>query len=174
MRIFHFIFFSIIVLGSLSFTEQVQAEVPANMKTDRLAAWCIVPFDAKKRGPEERAKMLARFGIKRCAYDWRGEHVKQFEEEILQYKKHGIEFFAFWAGHDEAYKLFQKHGIHPQVWRTLGSPTEGSAEEMVSAAADSVSGLAKRLDQIGCELGLYNHGGWGGEPKNLVAVLVGP
>ena len=170
MRISLFIFFSFIAVSSLFFAEWVRAEVPANMKTDKLAAWCIVPFDAKKRGPEARAKMLARFGIKRCAYDWRGEHVKEFEEEIIQYKKHGIELFAFWAGHEEAYRLFQKYDIHPQVWRTLGSPTEGSYKEMVSAAADSVSELAKRLDQIGCELGLYNHGGWGGEPKNLVAV----
>jgi hypothetical protein len=167
MRLFYAIFFFKMALGSLFFAGQVRAEVPANMKVDRLAAWCIVPFDAKKRGPEDRAKMLARLGITRCAYDWRGEHVKDFEEEILQYKKHGIEFFAFWAGHDEAYKLFEKHDIHPQIWRTLGSPTEGSLEEMVSAAADSVLGLAKHLDQMGCELGLYNHGGWGGEPEEL-------
>ncbi|MDA7508012.1 hypothetical protein N8504_06535 [Akkermansiaceae bacterium] len=170
MRLLQFIFSPLMILGSLFFAEQVHAEVPANMKVDSLSPWCVVPFDAKKRGPEARAKMLARLGFKRCAYDWRGEHVKDFEEEILQYKKHGIEFFAFWAGHEEAYKLFQKHDIHPQIWRTLGSPTEGSVDEMVSAAADSVSGLAKRLDQIGCELGLYNHGGWGGEPRNLVAV----
>ncbi len=26
---------------------------------DNRVAWCIVPFDAKKRGPEERAAMLA-------------------------------------------------------------------------------------------------------------------
>ena len=31
---------------------------------DNLAAWCIVPFDAKKRGPEERAAMLERLGFK--------------------------------------------------------------------------------------------------------------
>ena len=146
------------------------AEVPSNLKADQLAAWCIVPFDAKKRSPAERAGMLSRLGLKRCAYDWRGEHVKEFEEEILQYKKHGIEFFAFWAGHEEAYRLFQKHDIQPQVWRTLGSPTEGSQDQMVSSAADSMETLAARLDGIGCELGLYNHGGWGGEPKNLVAV----
>ena len=170
MRLFYFTLVPFIVFGIFFLADRVWAEVPANLKVDRLAAWCIVPFDAKKRGPEERARMLARFGIKRSAYDWRGEHVKEFEEEILQYKKHGIEFFAFWAGHEEAYKLFQKHDIHPQVWRTLGSPTEGSDEEMISAAADSVSGLASRLDKIGCELGLYNHGGWGGEPRNLVAV----
>jgi len=145
-------------------------ELPSNLRTDQLAAWCIVPFDSKKRSPAERAGMLDRLGIKRCAYDWRGEHVKEFEEEILQYKKHGIEFFAFWAGHDEAYRLFQKHDIHPQVWRTLKSPDQGSSEQMISSAADSMSGLALRLDKIGCELGLYNHGGWGGEPENLVAV----
>jgi hypothetical protein len=56
-----------------------------------LVAWCIVPFDAKKRTPTERAKMLKELGIGRCAYDWRSEHVAEFEEEILQYKKHGIE-----------------------------------------------------------------------------------
>src|SRR4051812_50030863 len=39
---------------------------------DNLVAWCIVPFDAKKRGPEERAAMLERLGIKHFAYDWRG------------------------------------------------------------------------------------------------------
>jgi hypothetical protein len=83
MRLFHFIFFFIMVLSSLLFAQEVRAKVPVNMKVDRLAAWCIVPFDAKRRGPEARAKMLARLGIKRCAYDWRGEHVKDFEEEIL-------------------------------------------------------------------------------------------
>ena len=30
--------------------------------------------------------------------------------------------------------------------------------------------LAKRTAEIGCKLGLYNHGGWGGKPENLVAV----
>ena len=42
---------------------------------DNLVAWCIVPFDAKKRGPEERAEMLHRLGFLRFAYDWRDEHL---------------------------------------------------------------------------------------------------
>ena len=65
------------------------------MVKDQLLAWCIVPFDAKQRGLAERAKMLKRLGLKRVAYDWSERHVKEFEEEILQYKKHGLEFFAF-------------------------------------------------------------------------------
>ncbi|HAW98388.1 MAG TPA: hypothetical protein DCX67_07625, partial [Opitutae bacterium] len=80
-----------------------------NLLRENLVPWCIVPFDASKRNPEERAKMLVRLGLKRSAYDWRAQHVPDFEEEIIQYEKHGIEFFAFWNVHEKAFELFQKH-----------------------------------------------------------------
>ena len=51
-----------------------------------LAAWCIVPFDSAKRSPEARAEMVAKMGIKKVAYDWRQEHVAEFEREILAYQ----------------------------------------------------------------------------------------
>src|SRR6185369_245209 len=74
-----------------------------------LVAWCIVPFDSKKRGPAERAEMVAKLGFRKVAYDWRAEHVPTFEQEILEYQKHGLEYFAFWSKHDEAFKLFEKY-----------------------------------------------------------------
>ena len=40
-----------------------------------LVAWCIVPFDARKRGPKERAAMLEKLGFKSFAYDYRAEHI---------------------------------------------------------------------------------------------------
>ena len=145
-------------------------ETPANLKTENLVAWCIVPFDANKRSPAERAAMLKRLGLRRSAYDWREEHVPQFEEEIIEYKQHGIEYFAFWGFHDKALQLFKKHKLHPQLWLSLGSPTEGSQSEKVEAATKSMEAFAKRASDHGCKLGLYNHGGWGGKPQNLVAV----
>ena len=66
----------------------VQAQNPAankpqpSLRRDNLVAWCIVPFDAKKRGPEERAAMLERLGFKHFAYDWRAEHIPTFDAEI--------------------------------------------------------------------------------------------
>jgi len=42
---------------------------------ENLVAWCIVPFDSKRRGPEDRAAMLERLGFKHFAYDWRAEHI---------------------------------------------------------------------------------------------------
>src|SRR5437588_2323212 len=63
---------------------------------DHLVAWCIVPFDARKRGPEERVAMLERLGIKRFAYDWRAEHLPTFDREVGVLKKKGIELTAVW------------------------------------------------------------------------------
>jgi len=145
-------------------------EVPPSLRTEKLVAWCIVPFDGKKRGPAERAEMVARLGLRRVAYDWRDEHVATFEEEIRQYQRRGIEYFAFWGAHDAAFRLFQKYDLHPQIWQTLGSPEGGSQADRVAAAARQMLPLVERTRELGCQLGLYNHGGWGGEPRNLVAV----
>ena len=34
--------------------------------------------------------------------------LSSFEEEILQYKKHRVEYFAFWSEHPAAFALFKK------------------------------------------------------------------
>ena len=140
------------------------------LRRENLVAWCIVPFDAAKRGPAERATMLTELGIMRCAYDWREEHVPTFEQEILEYKKHGIEYFAFWSAHEEAFKLFEKHDLHPQIWQMMSQPAGETEEAKVETAVAQMLPLAKRTKAMGCKLGLYNHGGWSGEPQNLVAV----
>lgn len=148
----------------------LSASASENLERDRLVAWCIVPFDAKQRGPDERARMLKDLGLSRSAYDWRQVHVPTFEAEILAYQKHGIEFFAFWSSHEDAFRLFEKYDLHPQVWQTLREGKGESEAAKVEAAADGLRDLAERTQALGCPLGLYNHGGWGGKPRNLVAV----
>lgn len=137
---------------------------------ENIAAWCIVPFDAAKRGPVERAEMLNRLGISRLAYDWRNEHIPTFEQEILESKKHGIEFFSFWGVHEEAFKLFKKYNIIPQIWIMLPQPQDETQEKKVETAAKQILPIVNRTRELGCKLGLYNHGGWGGEPANMAAV----
>jgi len=145
-------------------------EAADNFQRDQLVAWCIVPFDAKQRGPEARAAMVQGLGMTRVAYDWRDVHVPTFEDEIVQYKKHNIEFFAFWGWHDAFEPLIEKHGIHPQIWIMFGAPNEGTDEAKVKAAAEGLLPLVKKTAQHKLKLALYNHGGWSGEPKNMVAV----
>lgn len=90
---------------------------------DNLLAWCVVPFDANKRGPEERAQMLERLGIKHFAYDWREKDAPTFDAEIEALQRHGIELTGWWfplAADDPLAKstleTFKRHGVHPQLW----------------------------------------------------------
>lgn len=135
-----------------------------------LAAWCIVPFDAKNRTPHERAEMLHRLGIQRLAYDWRDSHIAQLEEEIIECKRRNIEFLAFWGWHDSLAPLVAKHDVHPQIWLIVSPPLGTTDAERVENAAKELLPMVERTKQLGLELGLYNHGDWGGEPANMAAV----
>lgn len=159
-----------IVLSLLLFSSLCAPLAAADLfDKQNLAAWCIVPFDAAKRGPEARAEMVAKMGIKKIAYDWRPEHVAEFEREILAYQKHGIEMFAFWGMHDEAFRLFEKYKLHPQLW-VMMKGTGDTQEAQVKSAAESLLPILAKTKAIGSQVGIYNHGGWGGEPENMVAV----
>jgi hypothetical protein len=135
-----------------------------------LVAWCVVPFDAKKRKPAERATMSASLGFKRIAYDWRDEHVPEFESEIVEYKKNDLEYFAFWGVRDDALALFAKHRIKPQLWVTPPQPNERSIDVAIDRAADELKATVAKAKDGGLKIGLYNHGGRMGEPANLVAL----
>ena len=157
-------FLLLILLSGISFGQAGQ------FSTDRLIAWCIVPFDSQKRSPAKRVEMLKQLGIKRVAYDWRKENIPEFEEEIIQYKRNGIEFFAFWSTHELAFQLFKKHNIQPQIWKTAFSPDSGTQIDKINEAVNEILPLVNKTRELGCKLGLYNHGGWGGEPQNLASV----
>lgn len=156
-------------------------EVPAAsvFEPANLMAWCIVPFDANKRGPEERARMLERLGFRHFAYDWREEHIPTFDAEVEAMQRHGISLDAWWfpAGLDSTARtilqVLERHRVKAQLWVTLGDPAPQSNDAVVKvrAAADIVRPIAKEAARIGCSVGLYNHGGWFGEPENQLAII---
>ncbi len=160
----------LVVLLSLLAAVARASDNAAPLQRANTVAWCIVPFDGLKRSPAARAEMVRSLGLTKIAYDWRAEHVAEFESEILEYRRHGLEFFAFWNTHDEAFRLFKKHNLRPQIWQTAPSPDGATQEERVVAAATRLLPAVQRARELGSRFGLYNHGGWGGEPENIVAV----
>ena len=146
---------------------------------DNLLAWCIVLFYGKHRSPAERAAMLDELGFTRFAYDWRGEHLPTFATELDELKRRGIELTAVWfPGLDDDGKkilaLLAERGLHPQLWVTGGGgPTASDAEQQarIEAEANRIRPIAEAAAKFGCQVGLYNHGGWFGEPENQLAVL---
>ena len=169
-----------ILILAFGLTAAVPAADTSLFTRTNLVAWCIVPFDAKKRGPEERAAMMKNLGIKRFAYDYRAEHVPQWDDELAALKRHGISLDAWWfpgSMNDEARRtveLFKRHGAKPQLWVTGGGAFVKSPEEQmarVESEAKRIRPIAEAAASVGSQVALYNHGGWFGEPENQIAIV---
>lgn len=154
------------------------------LNKENLVAWCIVPFDAKKRGPEDRAEMLERLGLHRLAYDWREQHIPEFDAEIDALARRHIRLEAFWAtvSEDSAknkhlpviFDLLQRRHVSPQIWLMFTPSSDFntvSQEQKVKRAAATIRPVALEAAKVGSQVALYNHGGWFGEPENQIAVL---
>jgi quinoprotein glucose dehydrogenase len=144
---------------------------------DNLVAWCIVPFDAKKRTPAQRAEMLERIGLRRYAYDWRDAHLPTFDVELTELERHHIELTAVWfpdALNKDARALLdgiKKHGLKTQLWVTSGIDPAGDQKKGIDEGANRIRPIAREAAGMGCRVALYNHGGWFGEPENQIAII---
>lgn len=146
---------------------------------DNLVAWCIVPFDARKRGPIERVAMLEKLGFRHYAYDWRDEHLPTFETEVAELQKRGIELTAVWfpaldASGRKLLDVLKARGVKTQLWVTGGGEPTKTADEQrqrVLAEAARIRPIAEAAAAQGSTVALYNHGGWFGEPENQLAIL---
>ena len=150
-----------------------------------LLAWCIVPYDSKKRNSEERAVMLKELGFTSFAYDWREQDLPNMETEFTTLKKYNIRLKAVWfwvdGGTDQLLdeanetilKTLAKTDTKTELWVSFparyfdGIP----AEEKIQKAAKAIQYIHKRASEIGCTVALYNHEDWFGEPENEVKII---
>jgi hypothetical protein len=172
----------------------VASEVPARpqvqgrpLAMDDLVAWCIVPFDSRKRTPEERVAMLERLGFTRYAYDWRAEHLADTARELRLAREHGIRVEGVWmwidAASDRPGKLgdanerllgiLREAALATQIWVGFAPDYfEGRPDdEKLARGVDMVRYLSERAAETGSRVALYNHGDWFGEPENEVRII---
>lgn len=157
------------------------AKVDKLLAIGNIHAWCAVPFDAKKRGPEERAQMLEKLGIKRFVYDWRAKDIPTFGDEIQALKRHGIELTGWWSPTNPKdpeflpmLEVFKRENVHPQLWVMGSGPATKTPEEQqkrVDVEAARIKQIVELAAPYGCKVELYNHGGWFGQPDNEVAIV---
>jgi sugar phosphate isomerase/epimerase len=151
---------------------------------NNLIAWCIVPFDNKNRTPEERAQMLNKLGINKLAYDWREKHVPTFDDELNALKKYNITLQSFWyysgpePENDKNFAiiidLLKRHNVKTQIWTMITGIKDldkMTQEQKIEAVSRPVKYIAEKAAETGSAVGLYNHGGWFGEPENQVAII---
>ena len=152
-----------------------------------LVAWCVVPFDAKKRSPAERVPMLKELGFTQYAYDWRTEHLPEMVGEWKLAQEHGISIHAVWIwinpkrdqpgqlGNDNQKLIdnIRQAGLETTLW--VGISEDYFAGESDDKAATKavliIKHLAQEAKEMKCNLALYNHGGWLGDPENQIKVI---
>ncbi len=125
--------------------------------------------------------MLARLGLTQLAYDWRTEHLPQFDAEVRALQRHGIRLLAWWFPGElnaearlilDVLRRHQLRGV--QLWVSGGGDPVNSAAEQaarVEAELARLRPIARAAADVEAVVGLYNHGGWFGEPDNQLAVL---
>ena len=152
---------------------------------DDLVAWCIVPFDSRKRTPEERIAMLERLGFKRYAYDWREEHLPDTARELRLAHEHGIRVEAVWMwietdrpgklseANERLLGALKEAGVSTQIWVGFApNYFEGRPEEeKVARGVEMVRYLSDRATETRSRVALYNHGDWFGEPENEIRII---
>ncbi len=164
-----------VILLAPPFAKLLGAETPSLFDRKNIAALWIVPYDAKKRGSEERAQMLQELGLTKLAYDWRAEHVPTFNAEIEAMQKHGIEITAWWypTRNQQILDAIKRHGIHPEFW-VCGSRaiTVTNDAERIEAEAARIRPIAEEAAALGCKVGLYNHREpWFEEQDHQIAII---
>ena len=152
---------------------------------ENLVAWCIVPFDAAERTPEERADMLDELGIRKFAYDYRDRHIPSFAEEITVLRDHGIALTAVWLwlepsgdslmgpSNRAVLKILEETGTTTDLWVSFPAHVfEGiSEQEKVERGAAAIGEVLEWAEGHGCTISLYNHGDWFGEPENQIRII---
>ena len=135
--------------------------------------------------PGIAARMIGR----RCSNAWASaispttvgaEHLPSFEREISELNRRHIELSAVWfpgslnADARTILAMLKKHDIKTELWVTGGgAPTANETEQRQRVAAEvaRIRPIAEAAAEQGCKVGLYNHGGWFGEPENQLAII---
>jgi predicted small secreted protein/sugar phosphate isomerase/epimerase len=185
VKILKYLIFSLVLSITLSCNNRVSGPGKDIFSAGNLVAWCIVPFDAVERTPEERAVMLRELGFKKMAWDWRMEHIDILPREIEVLSEHDIELTAIWLWIDRSARngLLPHHeriinyvvdaGLETTFWVSFSDdffdfPED---EEKVYEGVKVLSMVHDRIRGHGCRIALYNHMGWFGEPENQVRII---
>ncbi len=158
----------------------------SEINMDNIYAWCIVPFDNQNRDPEQRIEMLKELGFEAYAYDWRERHLPDMAREIQLAKKNNIDVVAVWMWIDQhdapgnlsennqkVLKALAETQLKTQIWVSFPEDyfNEPDEEQNIEKAAEMISYVSLEAEDLGCKVGLYNHGGWFGRPENMVSII---
>ena len=157
---------ALMILGTLTGAARPADDVFAR---DNLVAWCIVPFDAKKRTPGGAGGDARAASASSSTPTTGGPSTCRRSTRRSSPQEDGIELTAVWfpaaleRGREGPARRHREAQAHAAALGDVGNPAGNTqAEKVAAAAAQVISRSREAAAELGCKVGLYNHGGWSG------------
>lgn len=149
--------------------------------------WCIVAFDSLQRSPSDRIEMLKVLGFDSYAYDCDIKYLDGMEEELALAKENDIEVTAVWLWlnpkrdslgklsprNQRIFDIVSRSDHKPAFWISF-SPDffkKRSHAESIQYSSEMIHYVHMKAAEIGCDVQIYNHKGWFGDPDNMVEII---
>ena len=156
-------------------------------ETEDLTPWCILGFDSLDRTPTQRIAMLKEMGFTKYGFNKGKGHMHEMVEEFQLAKANDIEIVSIFLwlnakrdsvgqlGEDNRtlFENLKEVDYTPTIWVSFSENffKDLNDEESKKVAIDMVSYVKSEADKVGCNLALYNHHGWFGNPYNQVEII---
>ena len=156
-------------------------------KVDKVSPWCILGFDSLDRTPSQRISMLKEMGFKKYGYNKGKGQLNEMKEEFKLALENEIEITSIFlwlnakrdsigklsASNQELLKNLKEVEYKPNIWLSFSNNffEELSQEESIKLSIEMIKFIKLKTDELGCNLALYNHHGWFGNPHNQVKIL---
>lgn len=153
----------------------------------KVSPWCIIGFDTEDRSPQERIAMLQELGLSSYGFNKGRGDFSTMKEEFSLAKENDIDINSIFvwlnADRDTTGKLSPSNQLifdnlkeidqKPTLWLSFSNNffKELDQEASIALSVEMIKFIKLKADKIGCDLALYNHRGWFGNPHNQVEIL---
>ncbi|WP_411030446.1 sugar phosphate isomerase/epimerase family protein [Spongiimicrobium sp. 3-5] len=140
-----------------------------------------------ERSPIERIRMLKSMGFTKYGYNWDLGNLNEMKAEFKIAKEHNVEIVSiflwlnaerdsvgkFSPSNERMLSILKDVENKPTIWVSFSNNYFNNLdqEQSISLAIDFIKFVKLRADEIGCNLALYNHHGWFGNPYNQVEII---
>lgn len=177
-------FFSLLFLFSISSCKEDKEEF---IKINEVSPWCILGFDSLDRTPEQRIEMIKELGLSKYGFNRGKGDLSKMLEEFKLANENDIEIpsIFLWlnakrdsigklsAANQELISNLEKVKQKPAIWVSFSTNffEDINHKESVSLSVEMIKFIKLKADSLGCNLAIYNHHGWFGNPYNQVEIL---
>lgn len=156
-------------------------------EAENLYPWCIVAYDSLDRTPQQRIDMIKEIGFEKYAYDWLDEDLDEAYEELQLAQENDIEIIAVWLwlntkrddpprlspSNQKIFQIVDSLDLETTFWLSFNQNFfEGLNQDVaLEKAVKMVEVIADKARKQNCELALYNHSGWFGDPLNQLEII---